>query len=296
MHPPGLSILLHQALESRLDRILLLTADEEWLDKVDAVHDVRVASRRLRTVLEFVDPERYPGLRTLRKRAKALTGALGATRELDVHLLKLASLGPELTDQAGHAVLEHVLETFERRRQKARRRMVRGLRRVQIQDLLRLRESEATAEDAEEADPSVVTRNLLEPMLVSTLHGVGDRVAVEDALLLHRLRIDIKKLRYAIEVLAPTLASAAEAWLVRLKALQGALGEHHDWSVLEADLWELHARLTNSRRAALAAGILDLLGIAIERRRRAFEAIPPAAAPLDTTRLAEALFLGGQPA
>lgn len=294
MQPLELSILLHRALEARLERILQLTAEDGWLEDVDAVHDVRVASRRLRTVLGFIDPERYPGLRSLRKRAKALTRALGATRELDVHMQKLAALGPELIDQTGHAVLEHVLETFDRRRSKARRRMVRGVGRVKIQELLRLRVVEDPP--AGEVEAAEAARALLQPMLDRALSGLAERVAAEDAARLHPLRIDLKKLRYAVEVLAEALPGAATEWLARFKTFQGALGEHHDWTVLEGDLWELHAFLTSNRRAALAAGTLDLLGIAIEHRSRAFADIQAAAGAIDPRAATAALTPGGRPA
>ena len=295
MHPWELSALLHQALESRVERILQLTAREGWLDDVGAVHDVRVASRRLRTALSFVASEAYPGLPRQRKRAKAITVALGATRELDVHVLGLASLGTELPDQAGHAVLEHVLEVFERRRSQARRRMVRGIDRAGIPELRGLIGTPRAQIDPG-GDPALAVRDLLAPKLRETLGGAGERISVEDAPALHRLRISVKKLRYAVEVLAGALPPESVTWLARLKEVQGALGEHHDWTTLEAELWETHAELTNHRRAALAAGTLDLLGIVVERRRAAFEALQAAAQPLDLDRALEALLPGGSPA
>ena len=295
MLPLELSTLLHRALEGRLDRLLQLAGREGWLQEVDAVHDVRVASRRLRTVLDLADPNCYPSFRKQRKRARALTRALGATRELDVHVAQLGQLGGELTDPARHAVLEHVLEVFDLKRSKARARMVREVMRVDIGELAGLRNAVLTGTAGE---LPTALKDLLEPRLRATLEAARQRIAMEDAPALHRLRIGIKKLRYTVEVLAEALPPAAEAWLSRLKDFQGALGDHHDWITLEAELWELHARLTSRRRPALAAGTLELLGGIVDHRRTAFEALPTAAGPLDPDQAMEELLLirGGSPA
>lgn len=295
MLPLELSTLLHRALEARLDRLLLLTARDGWLQEIEAVHDVRVASRRLRTVLDLSDPDCYPGFRKQRKRAKALTEALGASRELDVHVIQLAQLGSELADPARHAVLEHVLEVFELKRTKARTRMVREVMRVQVSELSGLRDA---VPSGTAGDLPAALRTLLEPRLRAILEDARQRVVVEDAPALHRLRIGVKKLRYAIEVLAEALPPGTEKWLARLKGFQGALGEHHDWTTLEAELWELHAQLTDRRRPALAAGTLELLGSIVDRRRMAFEALPTAAGSLDPVLAVEELLpvRGGSPA
>jgi CHAD domain-containing protein len=291
MHPAELGMILHRAVEAQVGRIPDLAAKPSWLQEVEAVHDVRVASRRLRIALDLADPERYPSWRKQRKRAKALTAALGATRELDVHLLRLAGIGPELTDQAGHAVLEHALETFERRRVKAGERMRRGVERACLEELSGLRAAKAFTETATSPELSKAVKGLLEPRLAGALQQARTRVQTEDPGSLHRLRIGVKKLRYAIEVLAPALPPEAALWLGRLRAFQAALGDHHDWITLETELWRLHGQLTERRRAALASGTLDLLGIVVEHRRMSFEALAAAAEPMDAARALEDLLL-----
>lgn len=282
-------MILHRAVAAQVGRILELTAAADWLRSGGAVHDVRVASRRLRTALDLADPDGYAGWRRQRKRAKALTTALAATRELDVHLLRLAGLGPELSDQTGHAVLEHALETLERRRRRAGARMRRGVERVRLGELSGLLQPKACTETSAAPELSKALRDLLEPRLTGALQQARALVQTEDPGALHRLRIGVKKLRYALEVLAPALPVQAAAWLGGLRTFQGALGDHHDWITLEADLWRLHAQLTERRRAALASGTLDLLGTVVERRRAAFDALAAAAEPMDAARALEEL-------
>lgn len=99
---------------------------------IERVHDMRVASRRLRAVLEIYAPC-FPAdqFKPLLKEVKALADALGARRDPDVLLDRLATLegvfpkadapgieafaGPVRTEQAeGNEVLAAALEHAER--------------------------------------------------------------------------------------------------------------------------------------------------------------------------------------
>ena len=273
MHPIELSILLHRAVEARVGRILELTSADGWLEDPDAVHDVRVASRRLRAALDLADSEVYPGFRRHRRRAVRLTRALGATRELDVHLSKLSSLASGLTLPGGHEVLEHALETFDRGRRRARRSMLARIGRLDFTEFRGLLAVEALPRPFESTGLHGAVNALLGPRIQCALLPLEEELESEDPPALHLVRIQMKKLRYALEILGAAFPEPPEAWLARLKTLQTALGEHHDWALLETELWRLHAALTERQRPALASGTLDLLGEVVEQRRAAFEAL-----------------------
>lgn len=282
MQPPDPGVLLHQAIASRLGRILQLTGDPGWPARVEAVHDVRVASRRLRAALDLAGPQLPPGLRRLRKRARILAAALGATRELDVHTGRLEGLTAALGDDGSRAALEHLLEGMALDRSRMETRTAEEISRAGLPRWPSLLEAAPTLRDG---CPAPTWRSLLEPQLRETLEGAGALVLQEDAAALHRLRINTKKLRYALETLRPVLAAASDGWLARLKSLQEALGEHHDWAVLESLLWDRQARLAERRRVALSAGTLALLGRVIELRKEAFGALPAAVQGLEPHRI-----------
>ncbi len=99
-------------------------------DDIEGVHDVRVASRRLRAAMDVAagcfSPSWY---RPLHDAAKAITGALGEVRDRDVLLEALA------TERAAAAPAEHpgidrLIARVERERVSARAEMEAFLRRL----------------------------------------------------------------------------------------------------------------------------------------------------------------------
>lgn len=91
-----------------------IRADEMWehaagvldTEDIERVHDMRVATRRLRAVLEVFAPAFEKAQhRAVLKDVKALADALGARRDPDVQLAALMEIGAQLpeADQPGVA-------------------------------------------------------------------------------------------------------------------------------------------------------------------------------------------------
>jgi CHAD domain-containing protein len=106
------------------------------LGDVERVHDMRVATRRLRAALEIFAPAfpRKPHRKAL-KRVKALADALGARRDLDVEIELLESLTRSVEGAAAKDLIDELraaqsrandeLAPFvaEKRQRKLRRRL-----------------------------------------------------------------------------------------------------------------------------------------------------------------------------
>jgi len=268
MPSPELSVLLHQALEPRLGRLLELARVENWQHDPEGLHQVRVASRRVRAVLDLADPEVYPGYRRHERRLRRLTNALGATRELDVHLANLEAFKERDPDPVHEAAVEHVQELLERRRKKV---SARELGVIPLEELSGLLTDAALPSMLVSPDLPRAAWECLEPAVRRLQDFLPSLLEQEVAEAMHRMRIQVKKLRYTLEILGPAFPPSLEDWLLRLKAIQTALGEHHDLATLEALLWREHARLTENGRATLATATLDLLGVVAEERRARFE-------------------------
>jgi CHAD domain-containing protein len=273
MPPPAdLSLLLHQALEPRLARLLELCRTEGWQLDPEGLHQVRIASRRVRAVLDLTDPSLYPGFKRHVKHLRGLTRALGLTRELDVHAGTLETLEAQEPDLLPRACIEYLLEQLEQARRGSREEMHRALGKVTLKDLNRLlKEPEFPGALLMRELPQAVW-DCLEPWLAK----VEDRLPPlleeeEDAQALHELRIQVKRLRYTLEILEPAFPAPLETWLQHLKDLQTALGQHHDHALLEGWLREVHAGLEARQRGTLASGILDLATRVAQERLVQFE-------------------------
>jgi CHAD domain-containing protein len=93
-------------------------------DDIEGVHDVRVASRRLRAAMDVaVDCFPSDWYRPLHKTAKEITGALGAVRDLDVQIEAFAyeRLNSPPEEWPG---LDRLLAQLESDREEARQSML----------------------------------------------------------------------------------------------------------------------------------------------------------------------------
>ncbi len=296
MHALELSILLHRALEARVERLCGLLADPAWLRDPEGLHQVRVGSRRVRAVLDLVRPELYPGFRRHARRLRRLTRALGLTRELDVHIARLEGLAaPGL---ATGSAREHALEVLEARRARARRRMARRLEGAPLKRLPELLEVPSFPDPFAPGDLAADAWAALNPLLEAAFPPLPELMDREDPPALHAARIRVKRLRYALEVLAGAFPEPPETPLMRLRELQTALGDHHDLALLEDVLQALHEGLEARRRIRLASGTLELLAYVGEARLGAFERFRSAAAGMPPqgfrATLREALGLPGE--
>ncbi|MDP1832029.1 MAG: CHAD domain-containing protein [Geothrix sp.] len=271
MHPAELAILLHRALEVRLARLQELLGLDQWAGDMEQLHQVRVAARRLGAVLDLVDAEAYPGHKGQRRALKGLVDILGLPRELDVHAEQLRTHHREARTPGQTAVIEHLLEQVDRRRAKAHRAMEKELDRLRLPDLRRLLDVPALQHPFQSTSLQEAAWACLEPRASQALGDLATLAAHEDAAAMHKTRVRIKKLRYAVESLEAAFGGPPESVLQDLRELQTVLGDHHDLAALEALLWEAEAQLRARDRPTLCGGVLDLLGDVAEARRAVFE-------------------------
>lgn len=97
-------------------------------EDIEGVHDVRVASRRLRAAMD-VAVECFPGswYRPLHKTAKAITGALGEVRDRDV-LIEALTAQREAAAAAEQPGIDRLIARVDRERTAARAAMESFLR------------------------------------------------------------------------------------------------------------------------------------------------------------------------
>jgi CHAD domain-containing protein len=210
-----------------MDKVLDLAETARKDFDADAVHDLRVALRRCRTMAETlseVNPD--PGWRKLKKASKPLFQNLGRLRDCQVerdwvkkiggsgdafrkHLLKT------LADKEKHLKLDAAVELgrFERKEwKKLARKLGDRAQFFPLESVVFQRLAQSRAADAGE--------------LFHKARKGRSRVAW------HRLRIGLKQFRYNVENFLP---ERYEAWYPELKSLQELLGEIHDLDVLRTE-------------------------------------------------------------
>lgn len=211
-------------------------------DDPEALHDFRVALRRLRTTLRTYRRQlRGAVRRRLRRRLRGLAGATRESRDLEVHLAwardQLAALSPR--QQSG---VQWLLARMERRRRKADRRLARRVERdfertvsPLERRLARYRADLRPGPDRLGGTAGAVLGARLHQLAGDLEVALGDVHGIRDETPAHRARIAAKRLRYVLEPLAgraPGVAPAVE----RLRTLQDQLGDLHDSHVFLAEL------------------------------------------------------------
>jgi CHAD domain-containing protein len=243
----------------------------------EALHDFRVALRRLRSSLRSYGPLLDKSLpRKLRRRLRTLAQATGPGRDTEVQIEWLRPRGQHLAPHH-RAGLVWLLARLDDRMRAAYGDITEMLedRFPKVEKELRHRLSVYRTEvhlDARAERPSFasVTADILRGQteeLEMHLARVGDSDDEEEA---HEARISAKRLRYLLEPLADELPAAAPL-VKRLKGLQELLGELHDAHVLEAELREGIRTAATERATKLfevsLAEVLDEKVLRAERRR-----------------------------
>ncbi len=206
-----------------------------------AVHQARVATRRLRSALVLFAGPPGGSLAELAEPLKALAAGLGQARDWDVFLLETGA--PIAAGLDGDRRIASLLADAEAAREAAhaelRRAMARPATRrlmLHLSLLAARRPWRDVAADPDGPDPLAQPVRALAPDLIERrfrkLVRVGKHLDGLDHVALHDTRKTAKKLRYALEFLSPVLPRGDTRKLLRrLATLQDQLGALNDISL-----------------------------------------------------------------
>jgi len=239
------------------------------------LHDLRVAVRRTRTALKLAGQVLPRGARSrFRAEFKWLGDLTTPTRDLDVYLLRLPQMTASLVG-ADAADLGPFADHLRRRRARARRELVRGLRSARF---TRLRADWRAVLD--QAAAPARRKPAAAALAAASIAAVHRRVLASGAAItpaspaqsLHDLRKRCKELRYLLEIFASLHAPGAHWRAVReLKSLQDCLGEFQDTDVQRAEIRAFAVQMMDERQAP-AQTLLAMGEIAAGLARRQHQA------------------------
>lgn len=239
----------------------------------EALHDFRVALRRLRSTMRSYRAllaDTVAGKR--RRQLRDVADATGVARDAEVHLAWLRSTRAKVTPRERSGV-DWLAARLEGRHEEESARL--------RDDTLRAFDKLALTLDAELArwhevhhldDPrqtpsmATVTGALVRDAVAELEARLEAVRAADDEEPAHEARIAGKRLRYLIEPIGEVLESGV-GLRDRLKALQDALGDLHDAQVFSRELVAASAEAGAEAARAEAGAVLEGAGRGARRRR-----------------------------
>lgn len=237
-------------------------------EDIEALHDMRVATRRLRAAMSTFRPFLSPRTLAFRDEFGQVARALGEVRDLDVQLERMAEWRTAFPPERAH-LLDSIETLLRRRRTAARKRMLQVLDSRRYERLCArfgavLRSGPPKSFAAGRVPALAVAPDLVERRY-RKVRKLGDRIRKSSPPeAYHLLRIEAKKLRYALEFVGNGLyGKPALEFSARVTALQDLLGLHQD-AYVAIDMLE---ELASSAGRRLPPETLMAMGMLAERYR-----------------------------
>lgn len=269
---------------------------------IEAVHNARVATRRIRELLTLVPM--IPG-RDCEDDAAAgyadIGRALGRVRDIDVQIALITEIEAHAYQTAPSLVL--VRQDHEGDRLVQMRRLIKTLERLKVDALLHV-VSDGHPAGLRTRLTSAGWRAQLRHLVLERARVAVDRVAHATGVYfpnrVHSARIAIKRLRYAAEIVEATGLSDIGSAIKTLSKAQTILGDLHDRQALADRLlgYQKHdgveAEHLKATRHVLAEEVREMHAKYLDRR----SSVRAACAELEhlashTARHARALAIGG---
>ncbi len=234
----------------RLEEMCLLRKAALDFRDPEGVHDMRVASRRVRSALrDFAPHLRKTKIAASTKHLREIADTLGVVRDYDVAIIALEKLQKKANPEISSG-LQRIIDDQKAKLDPARKELVQALNYKKLSQLKRsfrhaivdsIVSQAATKQPASgttvKSGPSykVYARSTL-------LKRLKDLEALSPSLYkpqkvkpLHEMRIAAKRLRYAIELFAACWGDQLGVFSHQVAQMQSSLGELHD-----CDLWIEH--------------------------------------------------------
>lgn len=205
----------------------------------EALHDMRVATRRMRAAFRVLDPYlQTSSAGKARRGLRSVTEALGGVRDLDVLLDNARTFSSQLPEDQQQD-MQGLIQEWDGKRNVARKELIRLLK---SKDYVRFKKRMEAFLKEEESRPAE-SAAVVEPMqvrhvaasaiweryeAVRAFETIMDAPTLEQ---LHDLRIKAKYLRYTLECFRETLPPESTGMIRDIVNMQDQLGELHDAAV-----------------------------------------------------------------
>ena len=243
------------------------------IDNIDSefLHDFRVAIRRTRSLLALMKDALAPDIRRrFQAGFRELGKVTGPARDLDVQLLTAEECRVRLPESL-HDGLERFFADLRAKRSQEQIKLAKNLTASDCQTLLA--DWQVYLEQDDKSSGSTVTQSaekIIHKQFAKLLRAIQSLDSTSSDEDVHQVRIQGKKLRYAVEFFRSLYPAQKIERLIRdLKQLQDCLGHWNDLSVQEKMLAHYLSQIEpDSEKLALIAAAVGGLLTDIDSRRR----------------------------
>lgn len=263
-----LEVMAHATCRQWLDAFIEHTPATRQGDDVEALHEMRVAARRLQAAIRLFKSYLPPWVVESGDTLRTVMQVLGATRDFDVQIEFIHERMEHLSAREAK-LLEPLEARLTADRVQAHVQLVQVLDAPETQQWLARwteftrGEPQAAAEPAA-ANPAAFALAALRRQYKRVRKAAGRLGSESTAEDYHEVRSRVKRLRYALEAFEPLCGESAEKFLRGLVRVQTVLGEYQDAEVRAGRL----ASLAQRRSHPLPGTTLLLMGRIVERDAR----------------------------
>lgn len=247
----------------------------------DPIHDMRVATRRLRSALDtFEAYYHYKAIKSYVKTLRKVARALGTVRDLDVFRLKADKYAESLPEDS-RSGLQGLLDDWKGQLDDARQTLIEVLDSRSYTEFVAEFAHFVTTPDKDAIKISHKERSMphrvrhVAPRLiyqryevVRAYESVLDGASLDT---LHLLRIDAKRLRYILESFEEVLGPEAKKGIEAVKTMQDHLGDLQDARVAVALMGDF---VHDAGEETQTSAVLQYMAVREEEKQRLLTAVP----------------------
>ena len=224
---------LEKLLRDRVRKCVSLLPKVLAEDDREAVHDLRVWSRRLQQVVVTLFPSPRPAeartiVRTLRRTRRSLGGWRDCHVVIALLARKIRAARKPAQKQTWEMALAMARAKLQREIRRARHKIANRKMFTLAQRVQGLIEHGPIGNAGNDANPFRALENSVAAAYSEWREGLERAKSSADPFEIHAFRIQTKRLRYRIELLRDLGSAAAKSALASLRMLQDELGRWHD--------------------------------------------------------------------
>jgi len=223
--------------------------------EIESLHQMRVATRRLRAVLRTCRPILLPAwVTSLEQELRWLSEVLGPARDLDVQIGYFMDESGRLP-QRDRQLLAQFLAHLRMQRVAVQQVVLSELTSARYLELIHRLQQAAQAPSVVESPIGI--RQLAEGEFRKLRKAIRRLRPSPSDVALHKIRIKTKRARYAAELARSSVGKPAIRFMKAARAVQDLLGQHQDAIQAERYLRQFVKYSTSVRAGFLAGGMAE---------------------------------------